>query len=169
MALTVEDGSIVTGAESYTSVSDADTYHANLGNAAWALLSTAEKEEALRGATQYMLQKYGGNWLGYRVNSTQVLDWPRQFVPISDLLYIEYVTNTTIPDEIKSACASLALRANTEELIPDEEQQVLREKVDVIETEYAEFSTARKKYIEVDLMLKKYLSNTAGALQMIRV
>lgn len=169
MALIVEDGSVVSGAESYVSVADADTYHSNLGNSTWTALSTAEKEQALRKATNYMLGRYGQDWLGYRESSSQVLDWPRKFVPISDLLYVEYVSNTTVPNEVKNACASLALRANSEALLPDEEQQVVREKVDVIETEYSEFSPSRKKYTEIDLMLKKYLANSSGALQMIRV
>jgi hypothetical protein len=169
MTLVVESGSITPGAESYISVTDANDYHLMLGNSAWDDLSTAGKEEALRKATNYMLGRYGDDWLGYRVSSSQVLDWPRQFVPIADLRYLEYVSDSVVPTEIKNACASLALRASSESLQPDEEQRVVREKVDVIETEYSEYSQSQKKYPEIDRMLKKYLAGTNGALEMVRV
>ena len=72
MALIVEDGSIVTGAESYISVADASTYHSNRGNTAWASLSTdAIREQCLRKATDFMRQAYRSRWQGYRVNEDQ--------------------------------------------------------------------------------------------------
>lgn len=169
MALTVEDGSVVSGAESYISVADADTYHSNLGNTAWDALTTAQKEQSLRKATNYMLGRYGNDWLGYRVGSTQLLDWPRKFVPLPDLLSVEYISDSVVPDAVKNACASLALRASSETLLPDEEQAVVREKVDVIETQYSEHSPTRKRYTEVDLMLKSFLSGSTGALKIVRV
>lgn len=54
MALIVEDGTGLADAESYLSVADADTYHADRNNEAWQDYSTAEKEAALRKATQYI-------------------------------------------------------------------------------------------------------------------
>ena len=43
MSLIVEDGTGLAGAESYVSVTDADTYHDKRGNTAWATLTTAQK------------------------------------------------------------------------------------------------------------------------------
>ena len=51
MSLVVEDGTGKADAESYISVADADTYHSNRGNTDWAALTTTEKEQLLRGAT----------------------------------------------------------------------------------------------------------------------
>lgn len=165
--LTVEDGTGKTDADSYISTADADAYHDAIGNATWTG-SAAQKEHALRKATQYMQQVYFDRWDGYRKTSTQALDWPREDVQIKGLRFVEYVTSTTIPQEVKNACASLALRALTDDLLADEERAVISESVDVISTTYSEYSPQRKKYPEIDKMLAKYLIVTNG-LRMIRV
>lgn len=169
MALTVEDGTIVAGAESYCTVAYATTYHYARGNSAvWKGYNEIHLENALRKATDYMLQKYGNRWMGYRKSSSQVLDWPRSYVPINDLVALEYISDALVPVEVKNACAALALRALTDNLLDDEEQVVIREKVDVIETEYSPHSSQRKRYPEIDLMLRKYLIASDG-LEMVRV
>lgn len=170
MALIVEDGTVVAGAESYCTLAYATAYHAARGNAlTWTDYNDIDLENALRAATDYMLQKYGGDWFGYRKSSSQTLDWPRSYVPLNDLVALEYLADTIVPTEVKNACASLAFRALTDDLLADEEQTVIRERVDVIETEYSEFSPQRKRYPEIDLMLRKYLMRSEGALQMVRV
>jgi len=125
-----------TGAESYISVADADTYHASRGNAAWAAIATtAIKEQCLRRATDYMTAEYGARWAsGY-----------------GDL------TTDTVPDAIANACAELALKANAAELAPDIGRAKTRVKVDVIETEYSEFSSQVTTYRAIDRMLRPYL------------
>lgn len=169
MALTVEDGTIVTGADSYCTLAYANAYHYARGNAVtWSDYNDVDLEHALRKATDYMLQKYGNRWMGYRKSSSQSLDWPRNYVPLNDLVALEYVSDTIVPNEVKNACAALAFRALTDNLLDDEEQVVVREKVDVIETEYSPHSTQRKSYPEIDLMLRKYLVAGDG-LPMVRV
>lgn len=165
--IVVEDGTGKVDADSYISVADADYYHDMLGNTAWTGPDTA-KEHALRKATQYMQQVYFDRWDGYRKTSTQALDWPREYVEIKGLRYVEYVTSTTIPQEVKNACASLALRALTDDLLADEERAVISESVDVISVTYGEYSPQRKRYPEIERMLAKYLI-TSGGLQMVRV
>jgi hypothetical protein len=58
VALIVEDGSIVAGAESYASVAYADIYFANRpsnpNSIVWAALTVPQKEGALREATDHM-------------------------------------------------------------------------------------------------------------------
>lgn len=169
MTLTVEDGTIVTGADSYCTIAYANAYHYARGNAlTWSDYDDVDLERALRKATDYMLQKYGNRWMGYRKSSSQSLDWPRTYVPLNDLVALEYVSDSIVPNEVKNACAALAFRALTDNLLDDEEQVVIREKVDVIETEYSPHSTQRKSYPEIDLMLRKYLIAGDG-LPMVRV
>lgn len=169
MALIVEDGSIVSGAESYCTVAYADAYHNARGNyLTWIEYDNPTREAALRKATDYMLQKYSHRWMGYRKSSSQSLDWPRTYVPINDLVALEYISDSIVPIEVKNACASLAFRALTVDLFEDEEQVVVREKIDVIETEYSEYSPNQKRYTEIDLMLRKYLIASDG-LPMVRV
>jgi hypothetical protein len=89
MALIVETGQAGSTSESFASVADADLYHSNRGNTAWAAIaSTALKEAALRKATDYMEQSYRLRWLGYRHTEAQALSWPRDEVQRSDFTYL---------------------------------------------------------------------------------
>lgn len=173
MALIVETGAVVAGAESYISVADATTYHANMGNTAWAALaSDTLREGYLRQATQYMIQAYRYRWAGYRFTAGQSLDWPRSYVPIPDAVsgygpYVAMVAPTIVPQEVKNACAELALRAISGPLLADLGQMKKRVKVGPIETEYSEFSPQVKRYPAVDGMVAIYFKQH-GAMQAVR-
>lgn len=166
MALIVEDGSIVAGAESYISVTDADTYHSNRGNATWTALTTTVKEQLLRKSTDYMVARYRTQWRGYRKTATQALDFPRSFCYLEPFVYgavgaYPYLlADNVVPNEVKNACAELALKANDGALMTDVGQTVIREKVDVIEVEYSEFSPAQTRYSQIDAMLATLLQST---------
>lgn len=150
-------------AESYCSVSDADTYHSARGNSAWAALTTAQKEEALRKATQYMEGEYYGRWTGDRVESDQSLSLPRLLMPIKDYgngnMYYAY---DSIPTGIIRACAELALKSRTVDLIPDVGRAKTKTKVDVVEVEYSEYSSQVTQYRAIDAMLAPYLVDGSG-------
>lgn len=168
MTITVEDGSGSTTADAYVSLVDAAAYHTARGNSAWTG-TDAVKEQAIVRATTYMEQKYGLRWAGYRKTSTQALSWPRQFVPIPNMLIPEYVTDTSIPVEIQNACAILALKALSAALIADEERAVISESVSgAVSVTYSEFASQQKVYPEITLLLNKYLAASSG-LQVIRV
>lgn len=169
MALTVEDGTGVSDAESLCSVAYADTYNAAIGNAAWATLTTDQKEQSLRKATNYLTGKYGARWAGYRTRDTQALDWPREEVPIKGLAYLNHYRNDIVPKEVKDACASLALRSSAASLVSDEGRRVIREKVDVLETEYSPYATLQVGYPEIDMLLARYLTGGAGSVDIIRI
>lgn len=147
MALIIEDGSVVSGAESYATVADADAYHANRGNSAWTG-TDAIKEAALRKAAIYLDGEYRKRWKGYRVYPTlQPMEWPRTGVCVVDEMGAQYgycgagfLANTTIPQRLKDAQCELALRALGGELAPDTQGKVKRETVDVLTTEWFEGS-----------------------------
>lgn len=104
----VEDGTGKTNANSYLSVSDADTYHSNVTqSAAWAGAALATKQSALIVATQYLDARYGGIWRGYRANELQALAWPRYCGEDDDGYAID---DDSLPQKLKDACAELALR-----------------------------------------------------------
>lgn len=170
MTLVVEDGSGLANAESYISVADATTYHANRGNSGWAAIaSDTIREQLLRKATDYMLAVYRLRWAGYRYNSTQALDWPRLYVPVLDTLTAnQYVDFNIVPSLVKNACAELALKSNAETLMADVGQATVREKVDVIEVEYNKYSPQFKRYIQIDNMLSIYFKNIDGLANLIR-
>ncbi len=74
----VEDGTGKTDANSYITETAADQYVENhSGDADWAGGSQADKEKALRLATQYIDNEYRGQFVGARANSDQARAWPR--------------------------------------------------------------------------------------------
>lgn len=169
MTLIVENGTGLVDAESYISVADATTYHANRGNTAWAaILTDGEREILLRKATDYMVAAYRHRWAGFRKTTAQALDFPRDFVPIKDGFFEAFLDNNFVPIQVKNACAELALRALADDLMPDLEQGVVREKVDVIEVEYADFSPQQKRFSQVDAMLSIYFSSGSNQAKLVR-
>lgn len=154
MALIVETGTGSAAAESYCSVAYFLSYHAARGNAAAAVLTTAATEEALRRATDYMLQTYRSRWQGYRRINGQALDWPRTGIVIDQFVIVDF---NIVPIEVQNACAELALKASTATLLADTEQQVLREKIGPLEFEYDKSSPQTKRYKSIDAMLTPYL------------
>lgn len=163
MTLVVEDGTAKANAESYISVTDADTYFANRGYTLWATMSTNEKEQALRRSTDYMLQVYRLKWKGSRASATQALDWPRGQVVLDDS-GISYPGNE-VPQEVRNACAELAFKAAGGDLAPDIGQRTLREKVDVIEVEYDRYSPQFTQYRAIDNLLAPFLKDVGGAIR----
>lgn len=159
MTLVVEDGTAKADADSYCTVAFADSYHSDRGNAAWADLSDAEKEQALRKATDYLMLEYGTRWKGARQYERQALDWPRWGARVDGF----DVGHDDVPKDVQKATASLALRASSGDIAPDITQQVKREKVDVVEVEYQDHSSAEVQFREIDGLLRKYLQGGANA------
>lgn len=168
MPLVTETGAGLSNAESYCSIDYADTYHDNRGNSTWIKLSDDIKEQCLRKATDYMIGEYRDRWKGRRVLITQALDWPRVGVVIDDfggsqgrnafgsygLFQVDY---TIVPNEVKNACAELALKAVTVTLNEDISRQTIRETVGPISVEYDKAAPVYTKYRQIDMMLKVYL------------
>lgn len=172
MALIVETGTGSATAESYISVVDATAYHvARGGGDAWDLVD--DKEAALRKATDYMTQQYRGRWTGQRVTVTQRLDWPRAWAPIEDAPsgYRDgsaYVASNIVPEEVKFACAILALQSNSGELAPNLAPAQSRVKVGEIEVTYDSNSPEYVRYRAVDLLLKMLISGSGATMKLIR-
>lgn len=136
MALIIEDGTIVAGAQSYVSASDATAYHTARGNTAWTG-TDAVKEAALLKAAAYLDGYYRSRWRGVKLDFlVQSLEWPRVnfYQDLKDNVYLNY--STGIPQRLKDAQSELALIALSSELAPSMSTGIKREKVDVLETEY---------------------------------
>ncbi len=84
MTLVVEDGTGVTGAESYAPVDAALAYWTARPQSPlafpWASASTPVKEGSLREASCYLDATWGQQYLGARLLATQGLFWPRRTV-----------------------------------------------------------------------------------------
>ncbi len=105
MALTVTPGSA--SADSYATLTEANTYHGDRGNVAWAG-ADALKENALRRAAVWVDINYRTRFSGARTNDRdQALEWPRlNAYDAADV----FIVDTEIPIEIKHAQMEAALR-----------------------------------------------------------
>lgn len=151
--LIVEDGTIVSDANTYISLADADTYHDDRANEDWECLDDDEKASALIKATDYIDNTFRLRWKGFRVNGDQSLTFPRSDVIDEDG---RCLSNVVIPERLRRATAEIAVAiaptdANSSVFVDpyavDRDNapvKRLREKVDVIEveTEYMDASQA---------------------------
>ncbi len=174
MAIVAEDGTGKANAESYCTVAEASTYHSNIGNTAWAsLASDAIREQCLRKATDFMLGRYRSRLAGSRKTTTQALDWPRSLVPVKDApdLYggsPTYYDDASVPQAVKNACASLALRAATATLLTDQTRTKKSVTVGPISTVYDDYSGQAVQYVEVDAMLAPFMKAGGNQVEMVR-
>lgn len=165
MALVVEDGTGKTDAESLASVAAFQAYCTARGISYSA--TTSVIEAALRKGTDYLGQKYGQRLAGYRVSTTQALDFPRYEMPRRDIGAYAYYASDAVPTAVVNACIEAAIRATTDDLSPDLAQAVKREKVGAIETEYQDFSNARPSYPVIDALMAPFLI-AGGGLRLLR-
>lgn len=161
MALTVETGAGAADAEAFISVADADAYFAARGNATWAALDTAAKEQNLRKGAEYLEAFY--RWKGDRATTTQALSWPRAGVTVDGV----DVASDAVPVAIQRANAELAVRASAADLAADEGPQVKQEAVGPISVTYADGARQNPRYAAVDAMLAAYVRG-GGAVQVVR-
>jgi hypothetical protein len=138
MTITVEDGSIVSGANSYNSVADLDTY-AGIRGVDLSSYDTAGKELLLLKAMDY-IEAQRSRFQGYKVDEDQPLQWPRYDVWIDGWLK----SHTSIPRELQYAQLNLALEAVSTDLmptvLPTEKGPVESVKVGSIEVAYSNSS-----------------------------
>lgn len=165
MAFTVEDGTIVEGANSYVSEDEADAYFADRQNFDWL---SGDKQSTLIKATAYIENRYRGKWKGRITDRYQPLAWPRRSVRDEEG---RRVASDEIPQRLKDAVCEAAFRAVTAELDPDvatTERVVTKEQVGdlVVEYEPAETHIAvnRPVYRIVDDLLGGLVTSGGGSL-----
>lgn len=154
-----------TTADSYVTVAEADTYHANFGNTDWSAIATdALKEAALRKAAQYLDTK---SYQGIKTASTQALEWPRYDVVIDGYL----IPSDTIPTAIKNAQMEAALIASAQSLTPNlSNGSVIEETVGKITKRYSDYTKdGGKKWPLVDKLLRGYTMGGENFHRVVRV
>lgn len=154
MAFVVETGAGLSNANSYASVSAADGYVADRGITGWAALTETIKQQSLVKATDYLEATYRAAWKGNRVSETQSLSWPRYNVIVDGFNF----PSNVVPTQVVNACIEMAIRASVgDTLLADQGQRVRREKIDVIEVEYQDYSDPTQRYPLVNRMVMPYL------------
>lgn len=178
MALVVETGAGISGANTFADVAYADAYFAASGETKWAG-EDAAKEAALVRAGRYF---NGLRWKGDEVREgLQSMCWPRYGVPMQGGSGMTYYGNlytagsvyaytacwpsNTVPEKVKQAQCEAALRYLTgTDMLPDLERggQVVMERVDVITTQYANGAPAGTRFLAVEALLRPFLKSSAS-------
>ena len=146
MALIIEDGTIVDGADSFVTAAELVTYADNYGLTIPSL--TADQERILR---RSFLQMWALSWKGQIVSAIQSGPWPRRDVYIgqgsgliwnrpSTIINDYLVPQNAIPDQIKKGQMALAAEIFADDTTPAETKQgpVTSETVGPISVQYAE-------------------------------
>lgn len=166
MALIIETGSGVDSANSYATTDELKAYAANRG----LTLPTSSKslETALVLACD-KLETY--RYKGSKTNAGNALLWPRANVYLPDA--DEPIADDVIPARLKMAQCQLAVEAaaGTDLLPTGDGREVKREKVDVIETEYATTGSAAAvpQFTKAEALLEPLLANASFTVQTLRI
>ena len=178
MALIKETGAIVTDANSYADVTDADAYQLDRGRQAWADADAAVKAAALVRATDYIETRFGRKFVGAPVGDVQELAWPRTGAvyprtgnpfPIDEVP--EDILNGTILYAIEVIGTGFTEAGMTELAItPEIESSNVKrkkEKVDVLEEETEFFGGGQtlrtiQPFPEADRLIRSWLRASAG-------
>jgi hypothetical protein len=136
-------------ANSYSSLSEANTYHSTrLHNAEWSAASNATREQALMMATSY-LDALG--WKGTKFSSEQALRWPRSGV--LDLDGQEYSIGS-IPKPLLKATAEMAWELIKSDRTVDPDSSGLKSvKAGPVEVEFDKMTTPTT----IPMAVKHYL------------
>ena len=157
MAIVVEDGTGVTGANSYVTEAELTTYATNRG-----VTITGTNSVLIYKSMDYLEQK---DFKGDKLNSDQALQWPRYNVFVDGY----YVDSDTIPTLLKEAQMELCLSIDNDvDPMATLGREIKREKIDVIEVEYTNGASNRSYITAAELKLVKLLKN-GGTVSTIRV
>jgi len=172
MALTIVETAGSASANSFTSEADADAYlEARPNSSTWT--GTTAKQQALISATRQLSMLA---WQGTRVDNTQALAWPRQWVIDADAPWgTTYFSTTAIPAWLKDATCELAfevLRAGTTDIFAlPATDGVIEKTVDVLTTRYADPHTQKtglQRYPLVWQLIRPYLTTQGMQIATVR-
>ena len=110
MAFVVEDGTGLSGANSYASVTEALTYFNDVQNTTWTSASTSAQQAALVQASRYIDLRWGIKFPGQQLSPDQGLEFPRTGT---------HGLDNSIPQLLKRAVYEYGVRALQNPLAPD--------------------------------------------------
>lgn len=132
VVFTVEDGTLVDGANSYVSLAEANDINSIDPRSTWGTLDDPTKQQLLMFATRWIDERC--YFFGHKVKRDQALRWPRWGVrDRENLLYL----HTVVPAPIRQLAARLGATFN--ESRPEDMEQaagVRRFRTDLVEVEW---------------------------------
>lgn len=153
MALVIETGTIVNGANSYVDVAEFDLY---LTSRNLVIDKTNEEKEALLINACDELLAYEERFKGLRVDASQELSWPRQNAYVNGFL----LNADIIPSELKKAQMQLAYESVTASLNTNSSgREVVEQEVPgVIKQKFKEGTASKQpRFGKVDKLLSPIL------------
>lgn len=149
MALIVENGSIVTNANTYVTTTDFDAYLSARGKFLGGNNGTSE--QLLLSAMDYIESR---DFAGVKNTKSQPLQWPRTGVYVDGFL----VADDEIPADLKYAQieVAIAIDSGTNPMAPLG-RETKREKVGDIEVEYDDGARSTTELVAVNARLNKLL------------
>jgi hypothetical protein len=156
VTIVVEDGTNVTGANSYISLADAKTYFNNRGDQTFDALTPDKMGACLVRGASAMDYWLNGRWRGRRANQIQALDWPRIGMIDSDGYC---VPKNTIPQKLKNAQCEIAKIESSTPFIQTQvsNQNTLKlQAIGPIKSEFMDTSPSISYWPMIIAMLKDY-------------
>lgn len=164
MALTVEDGTGVAGADSYNETTEVETFADEYGydKTGFKALDQTGKDAACRLAAVVLNDKYEGRWPGLRRFEEQGLPWPQ-----TDGLYIDgfAIPYDEVPEEVKHGHAYLALLSGSgTDIAADTESTMMIGEVRAASGAGVKFvqPISTKQFRVLDMLLRRVLSATTA-------
>ena len=151
------------GVDSYLGLAGADAYWAARNDLDWEAADPADKEKALREATQYLDGRF--DWVGSHPGGFQALGWPRLGAFDHEGRHL-----TGVPAKVQDATAELAREALSGRLVPAEARggRTRREKVGALEVEYQDMAPGGRGFAFVALLLRGLVKGDPGVHSLVR-
>lgn len=157
MALVVEDGSVVAGANTYITLAEFKAWADDRGISYGA--DDAVNKQIYRAMDYFERLQFIGN----KANENQPLQWPRTEALIDGY----YADATEIPPQVKIAVyEAVVVEAAGDSELETQDRRTIREKIGDIEVQYAENSSNRKITPALQYALNKIV---LPAFQVLRV
>lgn len=151
MAIVVEDGTVVSGANSYVTEGELTTFATARG-----VTLTTDEEQLLIRAMDY-IESLG--YIGTKKERDQSLQWPRLDVYIDGY----YWDSDEIPQELKDGLMHTAVAIDQgNDPLQDAPRKTIREKVGELEVQYSESSTGVAVNKKILNTLWKLLKSSTG-------
>lgn len=168
MTLIIEDGSVVTGANSYASIATVTTYCASMGYTAWAgtSITDALREAAILRAMNYMEAL---PWNGVKTARDNPLSWPRYSMYDREGYAID---TDDVPQVVVNALCEAAYRElqTAGILQPDDTRDGMLTSISVagaVSLEWANGAPRRTNFRIITDMLKGLIA-PEGGIQLVR-
>ena len=147
MALTVEDGTAKTDADSYSETADAQTYYTDMG------YTDTPSDATMRRGSRWLDAYFMVRLKGTKATSGQSMQWPRSGVTDEDG---NLVSSDSVPAEWVQAAQEMGRKVTTTMTV-SEGKSIRRVKAGSVEVEFASAQSERETLDYVSWLVRPFL------------